>query len=32
MLLQRESDLLTLLREKSRAAIIDKKPFVEIIT
>lgn len=31
-LLQREDDLLTLLRTKSQAAIAEKKPFLEILT
>ncbi|GAB7543714.1 hypothetical protein CS8_033860 [Cupriavidus sp. 8B] len=30
MLLMNERDLVSLLREKVRAAVIDKKPFVEI--
>lgn len=31
MLLMNERDLVSLLREKVRAAILDKKPFIEIL-
>ena len=31
MLLQREGDLLAFLRKKSQAAIVDKKPFLEVL-
>lgn len=31
LLLQREGDLLAFLRKKSQAAIVDKKPFLEVL-
>ncbi len=32
MLLQRQDDLVELLRKKSQAAIVDKNPFLEILS